>query len=346
MNAVKCVRVRATLVALVLCGATGARAETATVESPDRVAIDRARSNDLRLRILASTVLVMVDDHDLAKGIYLEETIPAADLVEQARGSTDPLVLDLMAARCDVPFRSGKGCDALAFARRWTEADTQNQVAWLTLASALRSCGDEDGARATFLRAAQASTWHEHDLDLARVVTSHAPPDLKPASRYAMLRDAAGKARAQGIPFPALSTLGAYCKEPGDLRAACARIVATMARDTDSLMGLTLSAAYAARAHVDPLVVATYRMQSDAVHWSLPSRVSTLNGEDDPAKMDDETLRQRIAQLQARIDVGERRVGEDDLLAQHLSRSEAAARYVATLTPSQLQQRIAMTSSP
>ncbi len=301
-------------------------------------------SNDLRVRIIYSTETLMTDETDLTKGIYTHEVTPAAELVEQARGSTDPLVLDLMVHRCGSSAVRGS-CDAVTFARRWTEADTQNQLAWLTLASVLKTRGALDDARATFVRAAQASSWHEHYLDVARVLAGASPAVDTPRMRYAVLINALSRASVTGLPFGTLRVLGDYCKEDGEVRAACARIVATMIRDSDNLMSLTLAPPFARRAHVDPTIVATYLQESEAVHWSMQFLVANDRAGIDPDTADEETLRRHNVRLQAMIDLGERRLGAQTLLSQHISTSEAATRYVATMSPSQLDQRAKLLAS-
>jgi|GEM_PF-3214476 len=296
-------------------------------------------SSDLRLRILYSTETVPVDDRDINQGTYTRELVPAEELVEQARGSTDPLVLDLMVRRCRVGPNGADACDALDFARRWTEVDTGNQLAWLTLASLLRQQHDDVHAREAFIRAAGAPSWHEHDLDIARVVAKTSPDNASPQVRHAVLTNARSQAVMSGIPGSELMTLGAYCKEAGELRSACATITATIARDTDTLMGLTLVAPFAVRARIDPTVIAGYQEESDAVHWTMQFVVPAG---DDGSITGDEALRLDNARLQAMVDVGERALGERVLLERHVSRSEAAARFVATLTPDEMKRRTAM----
>ncbi len=313
-------------------------------QARDRLLSALRQSSDLRVRILYSTeTMVETGENDEIKRVYLREVIPVAELVEQARGTSDLLVLNLMVRRCG---DQSAHCDAADFARRWTAVDTQNQVAWLTLAAALKAKGDLDGARTTFIRAAQASTWHDQFRELARVVVAASPKAASPRMRNAVLVNALSQASAPGIPFGALGTLGANCKDDGDVRIACARIVATMFRDTDTMMGLTLAASYAARADVDPSVVASYRQESDAARWALQHIVAIESGSVDPDTANDETLSKENARLQTMIDLGERRVLDDTLLKQHITKSEAAARLVATLSGWQLEQRGKQSASP
>ncbi len=310
--------------------------QQAIADRLDRLRAEYAQSSDLRLRILYSTSGDVEVERRPDNGFYARETISAAELYVQARGSTDPLVLDLRLRRCSVQTKTMDACDRMDLARRWTQADTQNQVAWLTLASVLKYRGDLGAARIAFLRAAQASRWHEHYSDIAQLVVKAMPGQLSPQLRNAMLQNALAQAGA-GIPFDALRTLGAYCKEDGEMRTACGWIVETMVRDTDTLVALTISVPYAVRARMDPSIVATYQREADAIHWSIPLIVSAGNLFDDT---DNATSRTNGERLQALIDVGERRRGEQVLLEQRIGKSEAAARYVAGLSQAQLKHRV------
>ena len=72
-----------------------------------------ARSSDLRLRVIFS-----VDGFEKRNGgYYLHETIPLESLVDEARGSNDPLVLAMLAARCgEAP--NVQRCDAPSYGKR------------------------------------------------------------------------------------------------------------------------------------------------------------------------------------------------------------------------------------
>lgn len=142
-------------------------AEQAAQDAWERISIASRASADLRLRLLLST-----DGLEQRDGrMFTKATIPVATLVEQARGSTDPLTLDLLLKRCLDPA-AGKACDSLDVARRWTQADTQNQAAWIALARGQRDASDIDGAHLTFQRGARASTWHDHEEAAARLIAA------------------------------------------------------------------------------------------------------------------------------------------------------------------------------
>jgi hypothetical protein len=337
------------LLAGVLCVTALARAEQPTepddvpltprqqalVDRLTRFTSDRAKSSDLRVRIIYSMTGEPEVERRPDNGFYAKARISAADLYEQALGSTDPLVLDLLLQRCQAQTRAQNRCDRIALARRWTEADTQNQVAWLALANVLKYSGDLDGSRAAFLRASRAPQWHEHYNDIARLLARDVPADLSLLEKAASLVEALSRA-GWGIPFDAIQSLSAYCKEANDLRDACRRIVHTMVRDTDILFTLGMAAPFAARAQMDSSVVAAYRQKSDASQWSNHLEAPT----GDPfAELDDRQAQETIERLQSMIDVGEKHRAEQIMLRQHVTESEAAARFVAALSPEQVAHR-------
>ncbi len=163
--------VRAFAIGLVAATATSVvEAPAATVDGAadaDRsgVAIERAarRSGDLRLRLLfASTSPTDAD-------VPTTEPTALAELVESARGSTDPLVLQLLLARCRQRATHDVGpCDAVDVATRWTRADAENAMAWVELATLLDESGDRAGADAAIERAGRASTFRDPTDAFAR----------------------------------------------------------------------------------------------------------------------------------------------------------------------------------
>lgn len=114
-------------------------------------------------------------------------------------------------------------------ARRWADADTQNQVAWLTLARIRKARGDDGAARASFERAALASRWHDHYHDAARLLVGTLPRDLSLVERDVVVGESISQAGPVSL-LDALETLGIYCEEGGAMREPCLRIVQTMVR--------------------------------------------------------------------------------------------------------------------
>ena len=125
-------------------------------------ALQQVLPHDLRTRVLLS-LPSFVTDAD--RQVIREDDRDLATLVEQARGSTDPIVLSRLAQRCG---GVGKVCDALQMTERWVDADTQNQAAWLALGQVQWRRQDEAAAKATFVRAARASLWRDDLVETGR----------------------------------------------------------------------------------------------------------------------------------------------------------------------------------
>lgn len=278
-----------------------------------------AKSSDLRLRVIFS-----VDGLEKRNdGFYLHESIPLESLVDQARGSNDPLVLAMLAARCgETP--NVQRCDALDFARRWTVADTQNQLAWVALASELQRRGDSDAARAAFERAAQASVWHEQYADMARAIARALPRTLTPRERLRALHGALATAAARSVSMEPYGYLRAACKEPST-RDACARILETMFRDGDTLIGTAVSARLAQAAGLLDDAVRARKQRFNATYWAVMQFPVLEDAElDDPA-----VLARAVDQVGQRVELGEMRWGQRLLLQSGVSEPDAAARFVA-----------------
>lgn len=292
-----------------------------------------ARSSDLRLRIL---FLQARRDDDPLPTPGPDPRVPLSRLVDEARGSTDPLVLKLLLDRCDVQRDAATtDCDRVDLARRWTAVDAENQIAWITLSEAQRNAGDREAARATFIRAGQASAWREHDVPLGRLVLDAVPRDLSPNDRGGILLTVLGVTAASIVPFRTLVTT---CRDTGsspDVLDACRRIATTMARDADTVISMVVATRVAARAGIDPTVVEGFESKTDALSWA-ESQVS-----DEPTTVVDDPRHQQAvdALLTDRIRLGERRWAERLLADRRVAESEAASRYVAGLSPPQRQGR-------
>jgi hypothetical protein len=302
------------------------------------LASERRGSSDLRLRILYSRArgFERRPGEDFLRPTE-EALIPLADLVEQARGATDPLLLDLLIHRCATLQPAENGCDRVDLARRWTAVDTQNQLAWLTLASLLDHRGDHEAARATIVRAAQASSWHEHHDDVARLLAADLPKTLSPQDRVLGQWDALQRA-TEASPIDAIMVVNLFCRNPNDLHEACTKIIATMMRDGTSMLALQFGARVAARIGDDPTITAAYGQRTDAIRWSL----AHVFGETRPSadiEFDVRKANEVSEKLRLWIALGEVGRAEQWLQEQHVSESDAAQRYVASLTPDQLRLR-------
>ena len=284
-----------------------------------------ARSSDLRLRILFA-----LDGMDRSgPRPKRRETTSRDMLIDLARGSTDPLVLDLLSAYCRIAGAGqvpGLPCDRVEVARRGTEADTQNQLAWLTLAEAERDAGRPDEAHAAFERAAGASSWHDQYNDAARVVISALPDDLSSQERSLLLTRAIVDA-SDILPLPQLHALGEFCKE-FTLHVPCGRIVETMVRDSQLLLTLNIAVPFASRARLPPETVMQYQRQVDACRYAISRLTGLTPDEEDPDHLPD-VNRQRASLLE----VGERKTVERYLAANHIDESEAARLWVSSLSP-------------
>ena len=296
----------------------------------DRVVEAGRQSTDLRVRIVYS--LGEIERRD--GGDRLSEAIPVETLVEQSRGSTDPIVLSLLVDRCADDLQKAGHCDAVDLARRWTVADTQNQLAWIALSTALATGGDADAARAAFRRAARASQWHEYHPEVARLLESAAPKAGDPRARAAMLLAIWSKALT-GLPSGHDLTINRRCKE-AELHEACGRILEVMARDAQSVMALSVATGTAtARSALPPATIAALQQRLDALQWASLMHLGRYA--DDPTSPA-EAIR-AVAFLETLIAGSEIDTLRRSLQNAGLRESDAARRYVAKLNAEQLAYR-------
>lgn len=284
-----------------------------------------SRSSDLRVRVAMST-----PDYDELNGLYMQHPDTAIEaLVEQARGSTDPVVLWLLTARCSAFDSGGRHpCDAIDMARRWTVADTQNQLAWLTFAQALDVAGAQAEARTAIVRGAQASTWREDQVTLARTIAGAVPTDeMTPRQRVETLR--AVQVIGFGTATP-LRILSKSCRESG-LRDACLRYLETIARDADNLASVRIGAIYSGRIGAPDDVVRVRIEHADAWMYAL-----TKMGVRDDTEIDE-----AVRAARDDIEHSEAFRARRALARAHLTEAEAARRLVAELSPAQREYRAA-----
>ena len=332
--AIRTMRAATTLsVALLVSAAAGAdetAADPVAAAAWNRMAELGKQSSDLRVRVLYSR-----GDLEFREGgMRLNEAIPIETLVEQARGSTDPVVLSLLVDRCSDDLRKAARCDPVDLARRWTVADTQNQLAWVALSTVLASSGDVDAARVAFRRAAQASQWHEYYPEVGHLLESAAPKASDPIAHAAMLVAVLSRSYVS-LPSGHYQTISSRCKER-ELIDACGRILETMSRDGQSLMTINVAAALAtARSALPAATVATLRQHSDAMQWA--SIMNARRYQDDPTTAAEAD--RVVAHLQALIARNEIETLRGLLQDERLGESEAARRYVATLSAEQLARR-------
>ena len=288
----------------------------------EKFAAQNARSGDMRLQLL-----------------FGRSTITLEQFVERARGSTDPLVLSILSERCDAPMSTNKksetapattstDCDGVELARRWVAVDTENQLAWLTLATLLDRRGALDEARSTFMRAARASSYRTLYGEAARTILRIVPRDLNPSERLSF---AYGIVRVQSaVPFPTFQPLIRTCKLT-EMRDACMRIADIMFRDCESLIELFTATELSGRLGVER-ETARYRIERFyALRWLMRQGIAP----DEPSIDDAATIDRFVGDLEKRASLGELAWFRDLLRQRGVSEAEAAARYEKSITAEQ-----------
>jgi hypothetical protein len=279
------------------------------------------RSNDLRLRVLFSQRESRAPD-----GSPFEDVIPLSSLIESARGSSDPLVLELLLDRCRGPGdASSNPCDAVDLAQRWVTADTQNAIAWIELSAVLASAGDRMGADDAFVHAGRASTFREPTRAIAQAIFAKLPDSDDPRARYLNLSYALGRAAA--IPMSwMVDTRDACRRETNHL--ACAHIADIAFRDADTIFGLQFARMLTAQAHEAEWVHRSRQQTEEALLWAQAE--FGLAFEADQAMALDEAALVKINRvLEKVVAKGDAAAARDALREQHLSDAEGSAHYAA-----------------
>ena len=284
---------------------------------------DNARSGDLRRQLL-----------------FGRDAITLEQFVERARGSTDPFVLSTLSERCDHAKQEAassrraagdavpEGCDAVEFARRWVAADTQNQLAWLTLAKRLDRRGDVAGARAALERAARASSYRTFVGETTRTIFRIRPRGLNNFEQLAFMYATLGIEAATPIPsFPELFRL---CKPP-DMHDDCVRIADVMFRDSETLSDLFTATDLSAKLSVERETL-RYRIQrSSAMRWIWWQGIAS----DDPAIDDSAAIERFMRETERRASLGELAWLREALRQRGVSEADAAARLDMSMTQEQ-----------
>jgi hypothetical protein len=296
-----------------------ARAETWT-----RFVASAQASSDLRLRVAAPIDgLARCDDGKLVTAA--DPGLPA--LIELARGSTDPMILATLVARCTaMNLAEPADCDAPSLADRWTAVDNQNAAAWLAQAEIRRDRGDRDGAAESVRRALAASSWHEYDIDRQRVLLRAIPKDQAPDAAQRIIAHA-----KYVFPRPHFGTQSAIiglCLH-ATTREACTRLLDLVYRDATEESDLRLVEFSIAWSNASDEVVRSRQERADAVAWARHVALERVTAIPDQ----DERTKASIALSSRWVEVGDVRSALDLLASERITEPDAARRYEATLDP-------------
>jgi hypothetical protein len=277
------------------------------------------QSGDLRLRILFSQQMVFGTG-----GAVFHDIIPLSALVESARGSTDPLVLELLLGRCsDLAHPDPSACDPVDLARRWTAVDAQNAVAWIELATVLEKAGDKDAADEAWDKAGRASTLRDFYYPLVRLVLAAYPVDPDPRVRYLDLTYSIGLVAA--VPDRWMWDARTACKSQ-TLRTVCSRIADMAFRDGDAIHTVQAGRLLTAPTQQERGLRASRQQTEDALKWAM----SHLEADTGNHTLDATDLQAVVRVNQMLEDVvtrGDVTVARDELRSLHVSEAEGARRY-------------------
>lgn len=257
-----------------------------------RVRIEAADA--LRQKILPSSLRLRVLLTDPYEEAAKSSPGTPVDLADLARGSTDPLVLMVLGNRCRLRFDAAAR-DAGALAKRWVEADTQNQAAWIRLADLQGLASGNPEAIATYRRAAQASRWNDQSVEATRVLFAAIPRDIPLEQRVDVLELVMWGPAARASPIELIQTVTAGCRR-AELRDACLRILETMVRDTDNLLTLAMATAYSRIVGVPTDVLQERQRRTDFARGSMDEVPHVTDGPIETVTP--EQMHQQIAALE------------------------------------------------
>jgi len=287
--------------------------------SARHAAIEEAgrRSGDLQLRILFAQRISDADPAGAGK-----DAIPLATLIDNAKGSSDPLVLQLLLDRCrDQP--KTPACDPVDLARRWVAADAQNVVGWIELAAVLDRSGDEQGADDAWTRAGRASTFRDPGNAVARKLWAQFADGDDLQERYLDLVYVTGVTAAVMQPWLMDAKIG--CRREAR-RSACASVADVAFRDADSIAGLQFARLLTAQSGGPEWLRRSRQQSEEALQWA---RLHALrDGDfDEIASLDDETLASVDRTMQKLVEKGDLAVARDELRERRVSDAEGAKLY-------------------
>ena len=246
-------------------------------------------------------------------------------LVERTRGETDPVVLMQLADKCRVVTKTSV-CDREAIARRWIEADTQNQVAWLSLVAVQRARGQVDEARSTFRRAAEASMWRTYERELGQAALAAIPRELPLSTRA----DASIRVLAFSYLhiLPVWQEINQDCKDPA-LRSACSRVLEVASRDARDALSLRSVYRLSETLELDPLLI---EQRQRVIYLVVAGARSRREPAYPFAPLDDADSRLVIGMVDEVLTMGERESGRLALRRAGLSDDAAFQREAAWWT--------------
>jgi hypothetical protein len=277
------------------------------------------QSSDLRLRILFSQRMAPGPSDQ-----YIQDVTPLGALVDSARGSTDPLVLELLLGRCRSQSKADASiCDPVDIARRWAAVDAQNAVPWIELASVLAKAGDEKAADEAWTKAARAATLRDSYYPIVRLLLSSFPADADPRVRYLDLTYAIGWAAA--VPDMWMWDVKTGCKSDAR-RAACSSIADMAFRDGDAIHAVQAGRLLTTQTKQEQWLRASRQQTEEALQWAL-SRLDVDTGYGTLDATDLQAVVKLNRMIEDRVAHGDVTAARNELHSLHVSEAEGAKRY-------------------
>lgn len=176
-----------------------------------------------------------------ADSAYVQAPQASDRLLEAARSSDDPWIVQLGLLACDLQFGAPKACAGLS-PRRLSTLDPDNAAAWLELAARDPSAADE-----ALFRASQASRYDTRASQLAARIDDVLPAGTPPLQRQLVIEQALALTGTYAV--SASGAAARHCSEAAvrDANRAqvCERLarLLTRARDSqDALVGHAIGA--------------------------------------------------------------------------------------------------------
>ncbi len=177
-----------------------------------------------------------------ADSAYVQAPQASDRLLEAARSSDDPWIVQLGQLACDLQFGAPKACAGLS-PRRLSTLDPDNAAAWLELAARDASAADE-----ALFRASQASRYDTRASQVAARIDESLPAGTPPLQRQLVIEQALALTGTYAV--SASGAAARHCSEAAvrDANRAqvcerLARLITRAARDAqDALVGHAIGA--------------------------------------------------------------------------------------------------------